>query len=240
VEVTIIDAEENPLARRFGPDVGNALLGLHRRHGASLRLGLAVAAAEPDPAGRIRLRLSDGTALDVDTVVVGVGVTPNTMWLEGSGLKLEDGIVCGADLGAHHPGVYAAGDVASIPDGRTEARTRVEHWTNAAEQARHAARNLLGDRPEPFPSRPYFWSDQYGSRIQLAGRRGECFHVVDGSLDDHRFLGLFGDHEHVAGAIALDCPQLFGWGRQMVQERRSWREVLTRGPQGAAAAVGGG
>jgi NADPH-dependent 2,4-dienoyl-CoA reductase/sulfur reductase-like enzyme len=240
VEVTIVDVEENPLARRVGPAVGNALLGLHRRHGANLRLGAAVAGAESGPAGRIRLRLSDGTALDVDTVVVGIGVIPNTAWLEGSGLTLADGIVCGVDLSTDHPGVYAAGDVANIPDGQAQTRTRVEHWTNAAEQARHAARNLLGERPAPFASRPYFWSDQYGRRIMLAGRYGEHLHIVDGGLGDDRWFGLYGDGERVTGAIALDCPQLFGWGREMVQERSPWRDALARAPHNAAAAPTGG
>ena len=144
-EVTIVEVLPVPLARALGEEMGAALAELHRDHGVQLRLGVGVEAFEG--AGRVeRLRLTDGTELDADVVVVGVGVAPATGWLADSGLELRDGVVCDATLAAGPPGVYAAGDVCRWPNELFGEEMRVEHWTNAAEQGALAARNLLVDR----------------------------------------------------------------------------------------------
>ena len=114
--------------------------------------------------------------MDADVVVVGVGVAPATEWLAGSGLELRDGVVCDATLAAGPPGVYAAGDVCRWPNQLFDEEMRVEHWTNAAEQGAHAARNLMataaGQPGRAVPPVPFFWSDQYGERLQFLGRAG--------------------------------------------------------------------
>ena len=174
--------------RALGPEMGAACAALHRDNGVDVRLGVGVEGFD----GRDRVegvRLTDGTVLAADVVVVGVGVAPATGWLEGSGLELRDGIVCDASLAAGPPGVYAAGDVCRWPNELFGEEMRVEHWTNAAEQGAHAARAILavaaGERPAPYAPVPFFWSDQYGLKLQFLGRAGpdDEVRVVHGSTD---------------------------------------------------------
>src|SRR5207237_4835151 len=115
-EVTIVELEQTPLARAIGPAMGSVLMGLHRDNGTEVRLGVTVKEVEGEGNGVERLRLSDGSVLETDVVVVGVGVVPNVAWLEGSGLDIFHGVACDAALNAGAPGVFAAGDVASWPN----------------------------------------------------------------------------------------------------------------------------
>ena len=155
--------------------MGLACAELHGDHGVELRLGVGVAAIEGTRRVE-QVRLTDGSVVPADVVVVGIGVAPATGWLEGSGLELRDGVVCDATLAAGPPGVYAAGDVCRWPNPLFDEEMRVEHWTNAAEQGAHAARSLLaaaaGQPAAPYAPVPFFWSDQYGQRIQFLGRAG--------------------------------------------------------------------
>src|SRR5207244_7225125 len=108
---------------------------------------------------------------------------------EGSGLELANGVVCDAALGAGAPGVFAVGDIANWPNELFGRRMRVEHWTNASEQARHAARNLMHGEGAPFVGSNFVWSDQYGVRIQFVGSsQADEIVVVDGATDQGRFL----------------------------------------------------
>ncbi len=134
--VTLLEAAPQPLVRALGEQVAGLLSALHPRHGTDLRLGTTVVEVRPDT-----VLLSDGTGLPADLVVVGAGATPTTGWLAGSGLVLDDGVLCDATLQAG-PGVWAAGDVARwrTPDGGSR---RLEHWTAAAEQGALAARNAV-------------------------------------------------------------------------------------------------
>jgi NADPH-dependent 2,4-dienoyl-CoA reductase/sulfur reductase-like enzyme len=120
--------------------------------------------------------LDDGTAVPADVVVVGIGTVPATDWLDGSGLVVDNGILCGPDLQAvGAPGVWVAGDAARVRDPRTGASERTEHWTGAREQAVVVARNLTRGAEEPaaqYRSDGYVWSDQHGVRIQHVGRVG--------------------------------------------------------------------
>ena len=143
--VTLIEALPVPLGRVLGHDIGMLMADIHREHGVDLRLGVGVDGI--DGAGRVeRVRLSDGTHVDADLVVVGVGVVPNTGWLEGSGLTIDNGVVCDATALAA-PGITAAGDVARWYNPRFDETARVEHWDHAIEMAAHTARRLLGAMP---------------------------------------------------------------------------------------------
>jgi NADPH-dependent 2,4-dienoyl-CoA reductase/sulfur reductase-like enzyme len=164
---------------------------VHTRHGIDLRCGVQVDAIEGDGVRVTGVRLKSGELVPADVVLVGVGVSPATGWLEGSGLTLRDGVVCDETLNSGVPGVYVAGDCARWPnrvfDPHDDAEMRVEHWTNAAEQGAAAARNLLavarGEAPTPYAAVPFFWSDQFESRIQFVGRAhgGDDVHVFAGS-----------------------------------------------------------
>ncbi len=234
LEVTILEALPVPLSRGLGPRMGAAVSALHRDHGVDLRTGTGVEAIDADASGHVaRVRLHDGSAVDADVVVVGIGVAPETGWLDGSGLELRDGVVCDATLAAVGvPGVYAAGDLARWPNVLTGEELRIEHWTNAAEQGAMAARNLLawsaGGPGTPYAPVPFFWSDQYTTKIQFLGRAGEDDEVavVHGSVEERRFVALYGRDGRLRGALGLGMPKQLMPFRRLLAEQVGWEEAL--------------
>jgi NADPH-dependent 2,4-dienoyl-CoA reductase/sulfur reductase-like enzyme len=232
LDVTVLEALPVPLGRALGDEMGNACAALHHDHGVDLRVGVAVAGFEGG--GRVeRVLLSDGNAVDADLVVVGVGVDPATEWLEGSGLVLGNGVVCDASCFASAPGVVAAGDVARWHNPLFGIDMRVEHWTNAAEQGTAAVRALLaGAGAEVFAPVPYFWSDQYDVKIQFVGigGPGDEVRVVDGSVEEHRFVAIYGRAGRLVGALAFSRPRLLMAYRRLIAERASWEDALAFEP----------
>ena len=232
LDVTLLEALPVPLARALGDEMGAACAELHRDHGVDLRVGVALDGFDGD--GRVeRVRLSDGGAIDADVVVIGVGVAPETAWLEGSGLVLGDGVVCDATCFASAPGVVAAGDVARWHNPLFGTDMRVEHWTNAAEQGMAAARALLaGAGAEPFAPVPYFWSDQYDAKIQFVGMCApdDEVRIVHGSVAERRFVALYGRGGRLIGALALSRPRLLTVYRRLIAEQASWEDALALEP----------
>jgi len=158
-------------------------------------------------------------------VVIGVGVAPTTDWLADSGLDLANGVRCDSRCralagGQVVAGVVAAGDVARWENPFFGEFMRLEHWTNAAEQGRAAALTLLrGDEAPVYEPIPYFWSDQYQTKIQMVGRTGPDVAVVDGSLDDDRFVAVYGSGGRLVGALSFNRPaRLMAW-RAKIAER---------------------
>ena len=232
LEVTVLEALSLPLVRVLGPVIGEVCASLHRDHGVDLRLGAGVAAFEGE--GRVeRIRLVDGTTIEADVVIVGVGVVPNTEWLDGSGLTLDNGVVCDetcAAVGARD--VVAAGDVARWPNPLFGASMRIEHWTNAVEQAEAAAARLMagqrGEEPQPFAPVPFFWSDQYDRKIQYVGSSApdDEFVVVDGSLPERRFAAAYGRGGRTVAAIAFNRPRPLMALRRMIADRAPFPPTL--------------
>ncbi|MEY9874159.1 3-phenylpropionate/trans-cinnamate dioxygenase ferredoxin reductase subunit [Streptacidiphilus sp. MAP12-33] len=217
LDVTVIEAAEVPLERVLGPEMGRVCASFHAEHGVRLLSGVGVAGLEgagPKGAGRVTgVRLADGRLVPADVVLVGVGARPATDWLDGSGLRVEDGVVCDAGCATEVPGVVAVGDVARCLDLFTGGHTRVEHWTSATEQPRTAARTLLTGVSAPAPaSAPYFWSDQYGSRIQFAGhvRPGDVPQVVEGEPAGRRFAAVYRREGRPVAVLAVDQAKAFG------------------------------
>jgi NADPH-dependent 2,4-dienoyl-CoA reductase/sulfur reductase-like enzyme len=209
LEVTIVDRLPLPLAP-LGAQAGEIVRALHEANGVDLRLGTGVAGFEGE--GSVTgVRLADGTTADADVVVVGIGVIPNTGWLEGSGLELDDGVVCDSScLAVGGDGrVAAAGDVARWEHPRLGS-IRIEHWTHAGEQAAHAIKALLRGRDAagPFEPVPYFWSDQFGAKLQFLGNCGEGddFAIVEGSLEDGRWVAAYGRDGVTVAALCVDWP----------------------------------
>ncbi|MGH9088555.1 MAG: NAD(P)/FAD-dependent oxidoreductase [Acidimicrobiales bacterium] len=234
--VTVVEALPTPLASAFGELIGGACGALHARHGVTLRTGVVVAAVEPAGAGSETatvVELSDGTSLPADVVVVGIGVVPTTAWLEGSGLALDDGVMCDDRLFAAD-GVVAAGDLARWRwrDPGGERATRIEHWEVASQMGGAAARNLLAGRAaaEPFDPVPYFWSDQYGLRIQVLGRPEPTDEVVvvdgDPQAGDGKFVALYGRSGRLAAALAISRPRQLMAFRPLLAAGASWDEGL--------------
>ncbi|HEY5154660.1 MAG TPA: FAD/NAD(P)-binding oxidoreductase [Acidimicrobiales bacterium] len=232
IAVTVVEATDAPLERVLGLEMGTVMAGLHRDHGVDLRLGVGVDGL--DGTDRVeRVRLSDGTAIEAAVVVVGIGVSPNTGWVEGAGLNVDDGIVTDETLAAA-PGVVAAGDIARWPSTRYGELVRIEHWETAIQMGEAAARRLLADHdetePVPFDPLPWFWSDQYGAKIQLAGRAaaGDDVEVVIGSTDERRFVALYGRAGRVVGVLGMNRPRHVMQLRPLADEGVGWADGLAQ------------
>lgn len=228
LDVAMIEALGNPLEAALGPELGAMFAALHRDHGVRLVTGVPVAAIEGG--ARVeRVRLADGRTLPADLVVVGIGVRPATDWLAGSGLTVRDGLVCDERCRAA-PGIVAAGDVARWPHPR-HGELRLEHWTNAVEQAAAAVAALLdGDAAPPFAPVPYVWSDQYDAKLFVAGRprAGDVVRVIEGSLAERRFVALFGRDGRLTGAASIGPARRFLPWRRALAEDLSFDEAIAR------------
>ena len=228
--VTMIEAMPVPLVRALGEEMGAACAEIHRDHGVDLRLGVGVAGLRGDQ--RVEaVELEDGTVIPADVVVVGIGVVPNTEWLEGSGLTIGDGVVCDETCLAA-PGIVAAGDVARWPNPRFGVDMRVEHWDNALDQGTAAARRLLaGDEGGvPYAPVPWFWSDQYDRKIQLAGRPApdDEVRVVIGSVEERRFVALYGRAGRLVGVLGMNRPRHVMQFRMKIEDGITWDDAMAQ------------
>jgi NADPH-dependent 2,4-dienoyl-CoA reductase/sulfur reductase-like enzyme len=242
--VTVVEAMPTPLARPVGEQMGAVLASLHERNGTTLRCGVGVEALEGTEHVEA-VRLADGTRIEADLVVVGVGVAPNVEWLETSGLELGNGVECDRTLQTSAPGVYAAGDIASWPNPLFESRMRLEHWTTAAEQGAAAARNAIDPaNAVAYETVPYFWSDWYGKRIQFVGIAAGADEVelVSGALDGDSFLVLYRRGDRLIGALGLEHRSQVMKYRVMIAKGCSWAEAqeFARARAAAAAAKAAG
>ena len=237
LDVTLVEAMPLPLERILGAEMGRVCAQVHIENGVDLRLGTGVLQLETETVDGVEkvvgVALTDGTTVAAEVLVVGIGVSLNTEWLEGSGLTLEDGVVCDNTLLAA-PGVVAAGDIARYPSARFGRMLRVEHWETAIAGGEAAARRLLaeasGETPAVFDPIPWFWSDQYDRKIQLAGRpmpTDQCV-VVHGSTDEFRFVALYGDGDHLTGVLGMNRPRHVVQLRAIFEEGASFSEACER------------
>lgn len=210
LDVDLIDIAPQPLSP-LGPRMGAHVAGWHADAGVRLHMETAVTnIAATDRGVRVSTTrpASDRDDLEVDVVVIGVGVRPTTDWLEGSGLVIADGVVCDSSSLAEGGNglVGAVGDVARWDHPRYGS-TRIEHWTNAGEQAGHVASALLGD-PQPFAPVPYFWSDQHGHKLQYVGHA----HTDDdvellGAETSDGSVAAFHRDGALTAALCIDAPR---------------------------------
>ena len=204
VDVVLVEPQPQPLASVLGEQIGELVARLHRAEGVDVRCGVGV--SDVSGADRVeKVVLGDGTELDVDLVVVGIGSRPATSWLEGSGVEVDNGVVCDTHGRASAPHVWAIGDVASWRHTLGH-QVRVEHWSNVADQARALVPAMLGqDAPESVTV-PYFWSDQYDVKIQCLGEpeATDIVHVVED--DGRKFLAFYERDGVVAGVVGGGMP----------------------------------
>jgi NADPH-dependent 2,4-dienoyl-CoA reductase/sulfur reductase-like enzyme len=217
LDVTVVETQPVPLAGPLGLEMGSVCAELHADHGTRLLTGIGVAGLVGT--GRVEaVELADGTRLPADVVVVGIGAAPNIEWLADSGVALGNGVLTDARGATNVPGVVAVGDCAATWSVPAERHVRIEHWTNALEQPATAVATLLGtDEPTPTAV-PYFWSDQYGARIQFAGarREGDVARVLEGSCADRSFLVVYERNGEPVAVLGMNQPRLFTrWRRQL-------------------------
>jgi NADPH-dependent 2,4-dienoyl-CoA reductase/sulfur reductase-like enzyme len=217
--VTLIEALEIPLGTVLGPTVGAVCAELHADHGVSLHTGVTVTdlVTADDGHGARRVTgvdLSDGRRLRTDLLVVGIGMRPEIQWLAGSGLVTDAGWV------TRIPNVVAVGDVACRMDDRWRSPRREEHWTNAKDGPTIAVRNLLAGKTMETERKPgYFWSDQYGVRIQFAGlvAAGDEARIVEGSYADRSFTVTYHRNRVLTGVVAFNQKGQFAKLRKQLQ-----------------------
>ncbi|WP_458247926.1 NAD(P)/FAD-dependent oxidoreductase [Streptomyces sp. MAI_2237] len=219
LDVTVVEAAPTPLAGPLGEAMGAVVSGLHADHGVRLLCGVGVKGLSGEKRVDAVL-LEDGRSVPADIVVVGVGARPCVEWLEGSGVALDNGVKCGADGRTSLAGVVAVGDCANWYDPRAGAHRRVEHWTGARERPDAAVTALLaGGAVEPgVPRPPYFWSDQYGVKIQFAGHAAgaDSVTVEAGAVDDRDVLAVYRRAGEPVAVLGMNQPRLFmRWRKQL-------------------------
>jgi 3-phenylpropionate/trans-cinnamate dioxygenase ferredoxin reductase subunit len=230
VEVTLIDVAPHPLLP-FGPELGGRWARMHRDHGVDLRLGVGIAALKGADGRVEHAELTDGTTLSADAVLLALGSVLNTDWLAGSGLELDPAVVCDATLtSVSDPDILAAGDIAAVPLALADGRPlRVEHWTTAAEHGQLAGRNALLDPADraPHATPPYFWSDQYGSKIQALGcpALAERIELLEQSPEDDRFVAACVSGERMIGIVAMNAARRLPWYRRQLTAPQPLAEV---------------
>ena len=167
------------MAKILGTEIGSFVRQLHEAEGVTFHLGRTAHGFD----GKL-LALDDGSTLNVDMVIVGIGVKPRTGLASTAGLAVDDGILVDQYLQSSIEGIYAAGDIASYPRPGSDTRVRVEHWVAAERQGQAAAANMLG-RKTPFTDVPFFWSRHYDISILYVGEtRGWDERRIDGSVFD--------------------------------------------------------
>ena len=229
IAVTLIDRAPAPLTHVLGAGVARRCAALHAAHGVEMRFGVDVTAVESDARGVHRLHLSDGSSVDMDVLVVGAGVRPATAWLDGSGVPLDDGVLCDARCATAIPGVYAVGDVARRQSALFDAHIRVEHWTSASEHGTVAADAILG-RPaeESRGGVPYFWSDQHGVKLQMVGHPAghDAVHVVEDPAREDRAVVLYRRWGRVVAAAGFSRPRVVMRMNALIAGRTGWDAAI--------------
>jgi NADPH-dependent 2,4-dienoyl-CoA reductase/sulfur reductase-like enzyme/nitrite reductase/ring-hydroxylating ferredoxin subunit len=162
LDVAVVGRETLPLGKVLGPEMGSLVRQTHETHGVKFHLGRTPAKIDDQ-----QVQLDDGTKLECDLVVIGIGVRPNTQLAEQAGIATDNGVLVNEYLETNVPGIFAAGDIARWPDPRA-GRIRVEHWVVAQRQGQSAARNMLGARV-PFVVPPFFWSNHFDLHIHYVG-----------------------------------------------------------------------
>ncbi|WP_332839070.1 NAD(P)/FAD-dependent oxidoreductase [Nocardia bovistercoris] len=229
LEVTMTGPQPAPMASQLGELVSGMLARLHADNGVRLRLGVGVSGLTDRDGAVTGVRLETDETIPADLVVVAIGARPNTDWLVGSGLTLDNGVVCDSGCRAAH-GIYAVGDVARWHHPGVGAAIRLENRTNAIEQAGVVAANIVGGEQAYRPI-PYFWTDQFTTKIQVYGTvtADAVATVVDGDPADGRFVVRYDRGGSVAAVLGWNMP------KQARMQRQKLVDALTAEP----AAPGG-
>jgi NADPH-dependent 2,4-dienoyl-CoA reductase/sulfur reductase-like enzyme len=225
LDVVLIEKAAGPLLAALGKELAPRWAELHRQHGVDLRVGVGVDAFVGN--GRVQgVRLTDGSQVPADLVIIGLGVTPATDWLGGSGLHVDDGVICdatgAADGSTPDATVVAAGDVARWWHPLYERHLRTEHWEDAGRQGAAAARTLLvgRDRAEAYDEVPYFWSDQYDVKLQMLGVTGDydAVEIIEGDPDAWGFVAAYGRGGRTVAVLGTTSGRVYAY-RDAIEKR---------------------
>lgn len=225
LDVVLVEKSSSPLLSALGEQLAARWADLHRQHGVDLRVGVGVDGFVGN--GRVEgVRLTDGSQVPADLVIVGLGVTPATDWLDGSGLRVDDGAICDARGTAEGSTadvpVVAAGDVARWWHPLYERHLRTEHWDDAGRQGAAAARTLLAgpQGAEPHDEVPYFWSDQYDVKLQMLGvpTDYDSVEIVEGDPSSGEFVAAYGRGGHTIAVLGTITGRVYAY-REAIEKR---------------------
>lgn len=209
-QVTVVEMAELPLIGPLGREMAQLYADTHRSHGVDLRLGVGVEGLTTEDGAVTGVRLGDGSVVEADAVVIGVGARPDTQLAEEAGLALADrdagdGILVDASLRTSDPDIYAVGDVANVDHPVLGHRSRVEHWHSALQHPKVVAANLVGEQAQ-FEELPYFYSDQFDLGMEYTGdARGDEQVVTRGDVEGHKFLAFWvDDQRRIRAAMAVN------------------------------------
>jgi 3-phenylpropionate/trans-cinnamate dioxygenase ferredoxin reductase subunit len=233
--VTVVEALERVMARTVAPQVSEFYDRQHREHGVTIHYGAAVRAFHGD-AGVSVVELADGRRLDCDVAIVGIGVVPNVALARNAGLPCDNGIVVDAHARTADEHVYAAGDCTNQPLGRFGRRVRLESVPNAIHQAKVAASGMLG-APTTYSEVPWFWSDQYDLKLQIAGlSTGYDEVAIRSGATPHNFAAYYLAAGKVIAVDAVNSPHDFMNGKKLVAAGAALTADEIRDPQTDLAA----
>jgi len=226
LEVTLLEAAQRVLQRVAAPPTADYFRDLHRRHGVTIREQTAL--ARLDGEGRFASAvLADGTEIAADFAVLGIGIEPDIALAAEAGLRLDNGIACDEFGETSVPGIYAAGDCAAFPHGGD--MLRLESVGNAIDMAEAVARNMLG-AGEPYRPKPWFWSDQYNVKLQIAGLHLGHDHTItrpgaEGAVSVWYYAG-----DRLIAVDAMNDPRAYMVGKRLIEAGRSPDPALVADP----------
>jgi 3-phenylpropionate/trans-cinnamate dioxygenase ferredoxin reductase subunit len=219
LDVTLVEMTEVPLERVLGRELGEIYRDIHVANGVDFRGGVGLDRFEGDDRVE-RVVLADGSSIDCDFVVVGVGVLPRVQLAEASGIAVDNGVLVNDRLETSVPGVYAAGDIANAMRPLTGRRVRVEHWANALNQGPAAARNMLGANAA-YERVPYFFSDQYDVGMEYSGFPSEWDEVVfRGDVDAREFIAFWLQDGRVVAGMNVNVWDVTGPIQELIRSGR--------------------
>jgi 3-phenylpropionate/trans-cinnamate dioxygenase ferredoxin reductase subunit len=221
VQATVVEGAPRLCARSLPEDVSRFLLDLHRANGVDVRLNAMLLSLEDRPEGGVRATFADGSTLDADFAVAGIGLAPHTALAVAAGLSVDDGIVVDEFGETSDSCIFACGDVANHPNAWLKRRVRLESWANAQNQAIAAAKAVLGVKT-PYAEIPWFWSDQYDVNLQILGDiPAGIAPVLRGSLEEKRASLFFVEDGHLRGVIAINAARELKLARKWMSQGRA-------------------
>ncbi|WP_051481845.1 NAD(P)/FAD-dependent oxidoreductase [Paraburkholderia nodosa] len=221
VQATVVEGAPRLCARSLPEEVSRFLLDLHHANGVDVRLNAMLLTLEDRAEGGVRATFADGSTLDADFAVAGIGLAPHTALAVAAGLSVDDGIVVDEFGETSDSCIFACGDVANHPNAWLKRRVRLESWANAQNQAIAAAKAVLGVKT-PYAEIPWFWSDQYDVNLQILGDLpAGVAPVLRGSLEEKRASLFFVEDGHLRGVIAINAARELKLARKWMSQGRA-------------------
>jgi 3-phenylpropionate/trans-cinnamate dioxygenase ferredoxin reductase subunit len=215
LKVVVIEAQDRPLARVAGRDISDYFVDLHRRNGVEFRFGAAVEAIDGLSESADCVRLAGGEHIACDAVLIGVGVAPDATLARGAGLAVRDGVVVDEQARTDDPAIFAAGDCASFPSPLYGRRMRLESVPNAIEQGKVAGANLAGGQAV-YDAVPWFWSDQYETKLQTAGLCEGADETVIRRAGPQAFAAWYLKEGRLIAVDAVNDVAAFAAGKRLI------------------------